>query len=259
MEYGISTVAYPQLLLGADLARIARLAPLAELRCDSEHCISDPRNLRAAQSAGAAGLRFTVHGPFMRQEIWSANKNSRRAAVAAHERFIELAARIGAEVYVVHPDYTVKRTSYNPLVVSSLHDSFAQLREMQSEFKLKIAIENMPGVGHSHFATPELDTCGLPICVDVGHANLSGCLPQMIARRDIVHWHLQDNNGRGDDPHNAVGRGTVDWPLVLKRVHETVIERNATIVLEVGSDADVLTSLAYLRAAEQLLPALPAA
>ena len=259
MEYGISTVAYPQLLLGAALARIARLAPLAEIRCDSEHCISEPRNLRAAQSAGAAGLRFTVHGPFMRQEIWSANKNSRRAAVADHERFIELAARIGAEVYVVHPDYTVKRTSYNPLVVSSLHDSFAQLREMQSEFKLKIAIENMPGVGHSHFATPELDTCGLPVVVDVGHANLSGCLPRMIARRDIVHWHLQDNPGLGDDPHNAVGRGTVDWPLVLKRVRETVIERDATIVLEVGSDADVLTSLAYLRAAEQRLPAMPAA
>ena len=259
MEYGISTVAYPQLLLGAALARIARLAPLAELRCDSEHCISDPRNLRAAQSAGAAGLRFTVHGPFLKQEIWSANKSSRQAAVADHRRFIELAARIGAEVYVVHPDYTVRRTSYNPAVVASLHDSFAQLREMQTEFNLKIAIENMPGVGHSHFATPELNTCGLPTVVDVGHANLSGCLPQMIARRDIVHWHLQDNPGRGDDPHDAVGRGTVNWPLVLTRVRETVVENGATIVLEVSSDADVLASLAYLRAAEQRLPAMPAA
>ena len=259
MEYGISTIAYPQLLLGAALARIAQLAPLAELRCDSAHCISEPRNLRAAQAAGAAGLRFTVHGPFMKQEIWSANAGLRRAAIADHRRFVELAANLDAEVYVVHPDYTVAPTSHDPVIVAGLHDSFAQFREMQAEFGLTIAIENMPGVGHSHFATPELDTCGLPIVVDVGHANLSDCLPQMLARRDIVHWHLQDNQGYGGDPHNAVGRGTVDWTLVLTRVRETVVERGATIVLEVSSDDDVLASLAYLRAAEQRLPALPAA
>jgi sugar phosphate isomerase/epimerase len=259
VEYGISTVAYLQLPLADALARIAQLAPLAELRCDSAHCISEPRNARAALAARAEGLRFSVHGPFLKQQIWSSDAAVRRAAVADHRRFIELAASVGAKVYVLHPDYSTEPAPADPHVIAALHDSFAQLSELQAKFGLTVAVENMPGVGHSQFSTPEFDTGGLPIVVDVGHANLSGCLPEMLRRNDIVHWHLHDNFGFGDDPHLAVGQGTIDWTLVLTRVRQSVVERGATVVLELNSDADVVTSLAYLRVAEGQLPALPAA
>ncbi|MGO8684619.1 MAG: sugar phosphate isomerase/epimerase family protein [Thermoleophilia bacterium] len=258
MEYGISTVAYLQLPLADALARIAQLAPLAELRCDSTHCISEPRNACVALAARADGLRFSVHGPFLGQQIWSSDVAVRRAAVADHRRFIELAASVGAEVYVLHPDYSVEPTAADPRIVAALHDSFARLGELQAEFGLIVAVENMPGVGHSHFSSPEFDTDGLPIVVDVGHAHLSACLPEMLERRDIVHWHLHDNLGYGDDPHLAVGQGTIDWTLVLGRVRESVVERGATVVLELNSDADVVASLAYLRTVEGHLPALPA-
>jgi sugar phosphate isomerase/epimerase len=257
--YGISTAAYRDLPLADALERIADLAPLAEVRCEGQHDLAEPLNLRAAVAAREAGLRLTVHGPFREQPIWSRFERQRRAAVADHRRRLELAAAAGAETYVLHPDYREFATPYDPTIVARLKRTFAELAPLQAELGLRIAVENMPGVGNSHLALPGLDLGELSLAVDVGHAHLSGCVAQMIAQAGIVHWHLQDNFGHGDDPHLAVGRGGIDWRPVLLRVRETVAQNGATVVLEVASERDVLDSLDYLEEIEQGLPAEPAA
>lgn len=253
LEYGISTAAYDHLSLAKALARIAAFTGLAELRCESRHDVAQARNRRAALAARRDGLRFTMHGPFWKQNIWSSNDARRRRALDDHRRYIDLAAQLGASIYVLHPDYSYFPQPHDPEVVTRLQASFAELAELQAGSGLRIAVENMPGVGHSHFAAPGIATSGLPLVVDVGHGHLSGSLPDLIAQPHIVHWHLHDNLGSGDDDHLAVGSGTVDWEPVIARIRQTMADEGATAVLEVMSEADVVSSLAYLALVERRL------
>jgi sugar phosphate isomerase/epimerase len=254
LDYGISTAAYQTLPLAAALARIARLSRLAELRSEGFHDLTQPANLRAALAARRDGLRFTVHGPFSHQIIWSRDDARRRRGLDDHRRHLDVAAQLGASVYVVHPDYTHEPRPFDAQLVDRLRSSFAELFPLQHELGLRIAVENMPGVGRSHFATPGLDTCGLPLAIDVGHAHLSDALVELIMLPDIIHWHLHDNPGLGGDPHGTVGGGSIDWAPVVKRIGETAVD-GATAVLEVTSEEAVIASLAFLARVERDLSA----
>ena len=60
-DIGISTSAYAEVFLAAALARVAEVASAAEICSFGLHTLLSKRNRAAAQ---AAGLPYTVHGPF---------------------------------------------------------------------------------------------------------------------------------------------------------------------------------------------------
>ena len=60
-DIGISSSAYSELLLAPALERIAAVAASAEICSFGLHTLLSKRNRAAAQ---AAGLPYTVHGPF---------------------------------------------------------------------------------------------------------------------------------------------------------------------------------------------------
>ena len=65
-------------------------------------------------------------------------------------------------------------------------------------------------------------------------------MPELIAQPHIVHWHLHDNLGLGDDPHLAVGSGSSTGSRCSLRVRETVAGETARPPsLEVTSEDDV--------------------
>jgi len=245
-DIGVSTSAYSELLLAAALERIAKLAPAAEIRSFGMHTLLSKRNRAAAR---AAGLSYTVHGPFGYKGPGDLCETVRVHALDEHRRHLEAGAEIGARLYVVHPDWHPERTPRDAAVVAALQRSFETLLELQRETGVEIVVENMPGAGQSHFTRPgDLDLQGLGLVLDVGHASISGSLGAWLAepRAPLRHLHLHDNHGEGDDddPHLGLGAGVVDAAAVMAAARAA----GASVVLEHDDEEAVLASLDHLRA-----------
>ena len=243
-DIGISTGAYYELSLGTALLRIAELAPSAEILSLGRHSLLEPINVRVIE---AAGLPFTVHGPFAHFEFGSRSAAKHQGAIELHRRHMWVAAELGAELYVVHPDMQRRPEGWNQTVADSLERAFEELSELQDEIGLPIAVENMPFPKHSHFIAPgDLDLKGLGLVLDTGHAAMTGTLSDWLNEPlvDLRHVHLHDNQGHlGGDHHDALGTGVVDIEPILDAARAA----GASIVLEHKDEASVIASLHHLR------------
>ncbi len=243
-DIGLPTDAWYRLPLPAALERIAARAELAEIYSADEHDLLAAQNRDAAL---ASGLRLTVHGPYDDLEPGSLRERDRRRAVHVHRQHLEAAAEIGALTYVVHPDYSGCALPRDPRVVDALQRTFAELEELQRELGVRIVVENMPGVGFSHFGAPgDLDLGELGLILDTGHAAICGTLHSFLSEphAELAHVHLHDNRGPADagDPHLPLGRGVVDVGAVVRKARES----GARVIIEVLSEAAIAESVAYL-------------
>jgi sugar phosphate isomerase/epimerase len=242
-DIGIATSAFGRLSLKAALRCIADLAPAAEISSFGPHSLLDLDNTRAVAKAG---LSFSVHGPFANVNLGSLDEAERRAALELHRRHLEIAAALGASVYVIHPDRQQEPRPQSGPVAEAHERSFAELNALQAALGVIVAVENMPGTESSYYAAPgDLDLCGLGLALDTGHASLCGNLSAWIAdpHAELRHVHLHDNQGPGKgDLHQPLGTGVVDAATVLSAARAA----GATVVLEHTSEADVLSSLSYL-------------
>ncbi len=249
-DIAISTGAYAHLPLAAALLAIRELARAAEVTSYREHSLLDLDNVRAV---AAAGLPFSVHGPFFRVDLGSLDEQRRRAGVELHRRHLKVAAALGATTYLVHPDRQRRPGPRRPEVVAALQRSLCELRELQEESGVLVVVENMPVPGLSHFVAPgDVDLCGLGVGLDVGHASVSGTLDAWLAdpQAPLRHVHLHDNHGAaGGDEHLPLGAGDVDVEAVMAVVRAC----GARVVIEHTTPLDVEASIAYLNA-RGLLP-----
>ena len=245
-DIGISTSAYAGDMLAPTLARIAELAPSAEIRSFGLHTLLSERNRRACRDAG---LDYTVHGPFGYIGIADVDPARRREALDEHRRHLQASAEIGARLYVVHPDWRPDDDApRDARVAAALGEAFAELLRLQDESGVEVVVENMPGAGHSHFTHPgDLDLQGLGLLLDVGHASITGCLDAWLAdpQAALRHVHLHSNAGAGDDadPHLPVGAGVVDAAAVLAVARAA----GASVVLEHARHEHVVASVDHLR------------
>lgn len=245
-DIGVSTSAWAEVALAPVLERIAELAPAAEIRSFGTHSLLSAHNLAAAH---AAGLSYTVHGPFRHARLGDLSEPARQEDLQLHRRHLAAAAEVGARLYVVHPDWHWEKTPRDPRVVAALERSFETLAGWRAEYGVGVVVENMPGSDFSHFTCPgDVDLQGLGLILDVGHANITGCLDEWLAdpKAPLRHLHLHDNAGVGDthDPHLALGSGAVDAAAVLAAARAA----GASFVLEHYNEQAVLASLAHLRA-----------
>jgi sugar phosphate isomerase/epimerase len=242
-DIGISTGAYPGRSLGEALLRIAELAPSAEVCSWGPHSLLDLENARAV---AAVGLPFSVHGPFTHEALGSRSRAKRRAAIDLHTRHMTVAAELGATLYVVHPDIQRRKKPHSPRIAATLQLSLEELRALQDELGLNVAVENMPFDGRSHFTAPgDLDLEGMGLALDVGHAAITGTLRAWLAdpKATLHTLHLHDNLGhRSGDLHRSLGAGVIDVAPALAVARAA----GATIILENTNEADVLASLAHL-------------
>jgi len=246
-DIGLPSQIYPEQTLAAVFELLAPRAGLVEIDSFGLHTVLSPRNRR---DAVASGLRLTVHGPYgFDIDPGSRDEALRRQALAVHRRHIEAAAEMGALLYVAHPDYVEPPAPRDPAIVEALQRTIADLEEIQREVRVRIAMENMPGVGASQFTAPGgLDLGELGLVLDCGHAAISGTLDAFLddPRARLAHVHLHSNFGPTDtdDPHRALGEGVVDAAAVLGVARAA----GATVILEHLDEPSAVASIAYLEA-----------
>ena len=244
-DIGLSSQIRPDLPLAELLERLAAHTTLVEVDSFGLHTVLSPLNRRVAK---ASGLRLTVHGPYGYDiDPGSPDESVRRTAVNVHRRHLEAAADMGALVYVAHPDYMEPRGPRDPRVVDALLRTIDDLAAMQRETGVRVAMENMPGVGSSHFVAPgDLDLGELGLTLDCGHAAISGTLDAFLTapQARLTHVHLHSNGGTADtgDPHRPLGEGVVEAAPVLAAARAA----GATIILEHLDEPSAMASVDWL-------------
>ncbi|MCI8887249.1 MAG: sugar phosphate isomerase/epimerase [Hungatella sp.] len=148
-------------------------------------------------------------------------------------RSVIAAERLGAKWMVVHP-YTVWQDTWYDYKKSFTYNReyFKRWGEIYADHHVGMAIENMAKNSEkvSYCARGEellelveaIDNPMVQICIDTGHAHLSGIDPSRMIRLAGAHLkatHIADNH-RNKDEHFAPLNGTIDWSRTMGALKE---------------------------------------
>jgi len=172
--------------------------------------------------------------------VASADEAKRRAHIATVKRHIELSARMGTRIGVIHPGGDQPDTFADELAERERRVAgFQELADYAADFDFALAIENMTdgarnrrsAVGQRRYgATIEelhalldaIDRPNVGICLDVGHAHVQGYEMAEAVRQcgeRLIATHIQDNDAQSDQ-HLAPTRGTVEWKPGIAALRE---------------------------------------
>lgn len=198
---------------------------------------------RAAARIRELGLEaYSFHAPFSEAiDITSLDPGSRQRALEEILRATEAAAVLGVRYFVLHPGpekFGLPRHER----LDRMENAAAVLNRVAGrcrELGVGLVLENM--LPHL-FSGPvrdllwllgAMETTDVGICLDTGHAYLSGDIRQ-VAHKLSGHLrmvHASDNHG-GFDDHLPPGQGAIPWPLLLRQLEEEMFR--GTLMLEIA-------------------------
>lgn len=185
---------------------------------------SDEPRRQAAVAEALAALRLALHIPFRQlivhlgipaAEDRDGVDNRRDAARRSAEAVTEAASRLGVQVAF-------------ELLPNALSTAHALVRLLEEE----------------------LEGTSAGICLDYGHAHLTGDLADVIETvgGHIVATHIHDNDGRRDS-HLMPFAGTIDWAAAMTETQKVGYDGSFTFeVAESGDPAQILSRAARVRA-----------
>lgn len=213
----------------------------------------------------STGVAVTLHLSYVDLNLASLMPGVADNSIQRTRRGLEYAARVGALCAVLHTGLVPLR---HPLMLQA-----SQQRLVESlsviEPLVPVALENLALTGYDLLrGATALEAvtkkAGFGNCIDVGHALVEGCVTERsdgtgaggvtagLARLEeyksglsnVIHLHLQDNDGLSD-AHQTLGTGKLEW----QSLREWLSGFTGTVNLEVGPSPDaVRTSVAFLRA-----------
>jgi sugar phosphate isomerase/epimerase len=275
MQFGIST----HLVHGERLARqhLALIAAhgfeLVELFATASHL--DYRSPTAVSEArgwlDALGLTaWSLHAPIVdgfRQGVWgrafslaAASAARRQEAVDETLAALEAARILGCATMVVHLGVPSEASGTNDNDRDAMRRSLEALLHASRGSGVRLALEVLP----AGLATPDalarwfssdLDLNDAGICLDVGHAHLSGGAPEAIEllAGHLLTTHVHDNRGQSDD-HLVPFGGTVDWPMTAAALSK--VGYTGPLIFELPDHGDVERTLSAAVGAQQRLQAI---
>lgn len=168
-------------------------------------------------------MGFSIHTPICDLNVASLTDRMRDASVREIVAHAEAANRLGVEVLTVHPGLdSMAVRGVTDSAVARARESMRTFDAVSREYGVTMAIENMPVMPFFLGRTAEqlgeiIDGTDLGVCFDIGHANTTGQIGEMMSRfRDrIVNVHIHDNHGSSDE-HLTIGDGDIDFEPVLE-------------------------------------------
>ncbi len=199
----------------------------------------------AAQRIHALELEVhSFHAPFADHiDISALDFGRRDSAVREISRAAEAAAVLGARYFVLHPGPETtgvpraERLDRMDCAVEALD----RIAWRAGELGVQLVLENMlPHLFAGHvrdllWLLGALASTNVGICLDTGHAFLSGDL-RHVAHKLAGHlWmvHASDNRGERDD-HLPPGEGAIQWPDLLRQL--SAAHFAGTFILELAAE-----------------------
>lgn len=233
--FGISTFCLHELPLPMVLDQLQEYTDTVEIMGDGNHYLD------TAEPLESHDLRYFIHSPSRGVNIASLREPIRRASVEVLSQCFTVAAEMDAPV-VVHPGYFAWKGE-REAATGQFRRSLYDLKKAAGDLSVTFYVENMPAWDYFFLRFPDeiplLD--GQGFALDVGHANLNGCLPGFLGQA-MAHVHLHDNDGK-TDTHDTIGKGSIDFRPVMRAVER----HHASAIIEVSTLEGVLSSMEVLR------------
>jgi len=197
------------------------------------------------------GLHLTdLHGSVGPEKHWgSAREHERLAGVELVRNRVEMAARLGSDVVIMHLPSLPEDEPNGDAHWERMWRSLDAIGPVARACGVRIAIENGDFDAIEHvFARYGPDSVGL--CYDAGHGNL---IPDGLDRLGrvldrLISIHLHDNDGDGDQ-HKLLFSGTVDWPrlagLIARSPYAKPVSMESTMAKYEDLDETTFLSRAH--------------
>lgn len=232
---------------------------------------SAPRHLdyhdRSAVEAAARRIRelklepYSFHAPFADHiDISNPDDHERSRAVQEILTAAEAAAVLGVGYFVIHPGPERSGIPREERL-SRLENAARDLNRVARrciELGLGLVLENMlPHLFAGHvrdllWILGSLETTQVGICLDTGHAFLSGDLATVVHKLSGHLWmvHAHDNWGKQDD-HLPPGEASIDWRGLLGQLHRGGF--HGAFILELSGNIPEHEVMARAQEAQQYL------
>jgi sugar phosphate isomerase/epimerase len=201
-------------------------------------------------------LRITMpqgHG-LLHADVAHPDVARRQADIACLSRQIDVAARLGICVLVIHPGGRWGPATVDERDQVRAHNVavFRRLGDQAGMHGMRIGVENLmrPGASMPYDVLDLLaavDHPAIGITLDTSHANVVRLdLPKMIGAfgPHLIATHISDNDGSGDQ-HRTPGNGDIDWPPVVQALRE--VEYHGLFDLEIPGERHPVLPLRMLK------------
>ena len=231
---GISSPTFCQVPFMNMLERMSEHFRLWEILSEGEDALELIRE-GVVYGRESLDMSFQVHVPISDVNIGSVYEPMRLAALNEVKQTILMCHQMEIPLATVHPGFIQGIAFLNKArALEKTKESVKDLAAFASDNSVVIAIENMPAnINGTCTTAAELlevvDSAGLGICFDMGHANTSGQteeLLKLVSRFKNVHLH---NNEGTWDQHNEVDDGTADIEKVMTALRESY---NGNLIIE---------------------------
>lgn len=255
-EIGISTLTYPhdpvraiKELIEAGI-EVQRIELALGRRVKFGGYIDDLLTLKKRH-----GLEFSVHVPFLYDDLAHPHPEIRKVHVSEVRKTIELADLLGASWVVVHPGHLFFEDSLptvdaldslresRELYLQNASSSIAELVDYPPLKDIDMCIENLPSLGQNKKEIEKLipNSSRAQFLMDFGHANIPKTISELLSLKPH-HFHLHDNKGK-QDQHLKLGAGNVDLTKMIRNMLDYGGKK--IIILELYSLSDITESLNF--------------
>ncbi len=192
-----------------------------EIVAEAEHYLKSI-SARFAMIAPSYNMSYSIHTPISDINIASLNERIREDSVIEIMSNMEHAVGMNINMLTIHPGmYSMSVPYMEEKSIEKAKKSLGAIDRIADQYGVTIALENMPSfpfmLGQTADEMQELlDGTNLSMCFDIGHANTTNQIQQIISKfRDrIVNVHIHDNNGEMDE-HLTLGEGNIDFKSVI--------------------------------------------
>jgi sugar phosphate isomerase/epimerase len=190
----------------------------------------------------------------------SSDRETRERALAEAERALQVARRIPFKVLVAHLGLPRTQLPSADNSRDGARRSIDALQTLAEPLGVRVAVEVIPNElsragSLVHFVEEVLESSGVGICLDFGHAHMDGDLVDAIetVSEHLITTHVHDNRGRTDD-HLVPFEGTIDWPAALTAVQK--VGYDSTLLLEIAAHGSAKETLARAKKARERMERL---
>jgi len=221
---GVSSTKFCEESIESTLEKVSKEFGLWEIFSEGEQYL--PLILKRLMSISKSyKVKYSIHAPIADVNIAALSERMREASTLELMAAMEQALELDVKTITIHPGiYSMVVHGQEQKSIERAKRSIRTLDRVIGEFGIGIAIENMPSFKFMLGQTAEqlnelIEGTEMGVCFDIGHANTTGQIDQMIDlfKDRIVNVHIHDNHGQQDE-HLTIGEGNINFPPVLKRL-----------------------------------------
>jgi len=193
----------------------------------------------------------SLHAPFSDVDISSLDEEERENSLELIKKSMEFCTEVEGGIVIIHP-YSTEISGDDQSYLRAKNktkDSLYTLVTLAEELGIRLAVENLPGIGGWSFGievsklsklVSKINNPHLGLCLDTGHVfvgreSVSLSKDVLACGKDLVALHIQDTDGK-KDRHWLPGEGIIDWARFLKDL--IFVDYRGALTLEISGSPE---------------------